>query len=62
MSDFYCIKIKSHDMTDEDCVREVLVFREKTGDTALCSMCRVKGRIGRERPDLVKIVLSKLLR
>ena len=61
MAGFYCIKKKTHDMTDEDCIQEVLVSRTKEGNPTLCSLCRVKGRIGRDRPDLVKEVISQLL-
>lgn len=61
MGDFYCIKNKNHNMTDEDCVREVLIPRTKKGGASLCSMCKVKGRIAREHPTLVRKVLSNML-
>ncbi|MGO9105306.1 MAG: RuvA C-terminal domain-containing protein [Dissulfurispiraceae bacterium] len=48
-------------MTDEECVREVIVSGTKKQVSPLCRVCKVKTRIIKERPGLPREVLSKML-
>ena len=61
MAGFYCIKNRTEGMTDEECVREIIVSGIKKAVSPLCRVCKVKARILKERPNLPRDVLSRML-